>query len=150
MKKDKTKLQNPNAFDEFRKQALTNPETRKRFLNIQAELAQSPRARMSKPAPSARMGMILRAARVSRGKTQAQQALLTGIGQSEISRLESGGGALGPSMETIVTYAHGMDYDVVVLLKPRENDLSEEMVKSFDILDAAREDVQSAPLWDVF
>lgn len=149
--KAKDQRQNASAFDEFREQIMGKPKTRERLLNVEAELRENGRAQWAGLAPNVRMGLMLRAGRVARGKTQAEQARNSGVLQSEISRLENGGGSLGSSMETIVNYAHDMDYDVVVLLKPREKDLSKELQASFEVLDdMTTKDAQSGFLWDVF
>jgi transcriptional regulator with XRE-family HTH domain len=147
---DHDELQNGDAFEALREQIMREPATRERLIKVEAELRDDRRALWAGLAPNVRIGLMLRAARAVRGKTQREHAQNTGVLQSEISRVENGGGSLGPSMETIVNYAHDMDYEVVVLLKPREQALSKELKASFEVLDGLVEDPQSSSLWDVF
>ncbi|MDW3685699.1 helix-turn-helix transcriptional regulator [Cupriavidus sp. CV2] len=150
MAKDSKNPLNPDSFETFRKRALGRPETRRAYLAEMQELDENPDTRF---AMAGRVGSILRAARQKRGKTQAQQSADSGMLQSEISRIENGGGSLGPSMETIVNYAHALDMEVVLMLKPREAKLPLELVEPAD--DSA-DDTPSAPaarkvrLWGVF
>jgi transcriptional regulator with XRE-family HTH domain len=95
----------------------------------------------------------LRAARQKRRLTQAEQAEASGILQSEISRIETGGGTLGPSMETMVNYAHALDMEVVLMLKPRESALPADLVRMFgeaEAKDGGAADEGAVRLWGIF
>lgn len=54
--------------------------------------------------------MALKAARMSRGITQDELAIRSGIAQSAISRIESGGQA--PSLRTLVKLAYAMNSEL--------------------------------------
>lgn len=150
MAKDGKNVLNPDSFEKFRKRALDKPETRRAYLAEMQKLDEDPDTRF---AMAGRVGSILRAARQKSGKTQAQQSADSGMLQSEISRIENGGGSLGPSMETIVNYAHALDMEVVLMLKPREAKLPLELVEPADeSADEAKavSDMSRVRLWGVF
>lgn len=149
MSHDARKLLRPDAFDKFRTQALSHPETRAAYEAQALSLETDSRERYAR---AGGIGRLLREARVMRGRTQADQAAQSGVLQSEISRIEAGAGTKGPSMETIVNYAHSLDMDVVVILKPRETQWPASLVDA----DAKTADKQGeaasqgSPLWGVF
>ncbi|QOT79840.1 helix-turn-helix domain-containing protein [Cupriavidus basilensis] len=150
MAKDGKNVLNPDSFETFRKRALDKPETRRAYLAETQMLDEDPDTRF---AMAGRVGSILRAARQKSGKTQAQQSADSGMLQSEISRIENGGGSLGPSMETIVNYAHALDMEVVLMLKPREAKLPLELIEPADeSADEAKavSDMSRVRLWGVF
>lgn len=139
------------VFEKFKARALSDPKTARIYRAEEARLHKDPEVRLSALAPH--VGRILRAARQKRERTQAQQSQTSGILQSEISRIENGGGTLGPSMETIVNYAHALDMDVVLMLKPRESELPANLLRVYGDADEAGEDTAETGnlrLWGVF
>jgi transcriptional regulator with XRE-family HTH domain len=140
-----------SVFEKFKARALAKPETAREYRARMDKLEKDPEARLSLLAPQ--VGRILRAARQKRRLTQAEQAEASGILQSEISRIETGGGTLGPSMETMVNYAHALDMEVVLMLKPRESALPADLVRMFgeaEAKDGGAADEGAVRLWGIF
>ena len=71
-----------------------------------------------------RLGQLLRRARRARSMSQENMAKLSGIDQGDLSRIENGEGERGPTLETLVKYAHALDLDLLVALtdKPARAD----------------------------
>lgn len=64
------------------------------------------------------LGDALRRVRVEQGLSQSTVAELAHIDQGDISRLENGEGKHGPTLETLVRYAHAVGAGLVVGLVP--------------------------------
>jgi DNA-binding XRE family transcriptional regulator len=61
-----------------------------------------------------RLGAMLKQLRESAGYTQEKLAALTGLTQPAISRLESGFGSHVPTIDTVMRYMHGCQYQLVI------------------------------------
>ena len=61
-----------------------------------------------------RLGAMLKQMRESEGYTQEALAARTGMTQPAISRLESGFGTHVPTIDTVMRYMHGCQYQLVI------------------------------------
>ena len=84
---------NRPTFDEFKKEAMADPEFRKEYEAL---------------APVWELRKQLIKLRLKEGKTQEQVAKLMGTQKSNISRLESGEKASFPNLSTISKYANAI------------------------------------------
>ena len=91
-----------NLFD-YRKQQMQDPEFRAYAEHLQ---------------PFADLAKAVVGARIERNLTQQELSKLTGVAQSDISRLESCEG--NPSLKTLVRIAEGMDMRLQVSFVPIE------------------------------
>ncbi|NIF69594.1 helix-turn-helix transcriptional regulator [Burkholderia sp. Ap-962] len=61
-----------------------------------------------------RLGQLLRSTRKERGLTQRAIFERTGIDQADLSRIENGEGERGPTLDTLVKYAHALELDLCI------------------------------------
>jgi DNA-binding XRE family transcriptional regulator len=66
-----------------------------------------------------RLGEMLQQLREASGLTQMQLASRVGMTQPAVSRIESGLGANGPEIDTVMRYMHGCDFELVIGAKHR-------------------------------
>lgn len=90
-------------FSDYRKQQMQDPEFR-----AYAEQMQ----------PFADLAKAVVGARIERNLTQQELSKLTGVAQSDISRLESCEG--NPSLKTLIRIAEGMDMHLQISFVPVE------------------------------
>jgi transcriptional regulator with XRE-family HTH domain len=91
------------TFDEHLDQVLQDPDVQAGF-NEQAVAAQ--------------LGGLLRTARVRARLSQQKLAQLTGLSQADVSRLESGFGKKGPTIDTLVRCARAQRMRLVIQFVP--------------------------------
>lgn len=94
---------NRPTFDDFKKEAMTDPEFKKEYEALA-------------PVWDLRKKLIM--LRLKEGKTQEQVAKLMGTKKSNISRLESGGKISFPTLSTISKYANALGYKVKLDFEP--------------------------------
>lgn len=90
-------------LSDYRKQQMQDPEFRAYAEHLQ---------------PFADLAKAVVGARIERNLTQQELSKLTGVAQSDISRLESCEG--NPSLKTLVRIAEGMDMRLQVSFVPIE------------------------------
>ena len=93
---------NRPTFEEFKKEALSNPEVKKEYDRL---------------APIFRIKKELLTARLKKGLTQKEVAKRMKISKSNISRLESLNNTYAPSLNTLIKYAEALDCEIEVVLK---------------------------------
>lgn len=74
------------------------------------------------------LGHMLRSVRKDRGWTQTQVAEAAGIDQADVSRLENGEGERGPTLDTLVKYAHALQVRLDIGLSKDRDKLAEVML----------------------
>lgn len=67
-----------------------------------------------------KLGRLLRRAREASNLRQQEVALLAGIAQGDISRIEHGLGERGPTFDTLVRLVHAHNMELVVELAPKD------------------------------
>lgn len=92
-------------FEELRDHFLKNPVIAKSYRE-QKETLEIGRC----------LGQLLQRARKQKELLQVDVAERSRIQQSEISRIESGGSARGPTFETLVRYAHSVGMQLAIEL----------------------------------
>ncbi len=93
---------NRPTFEEFKKEALSNPEVKKEYDRL---------------APIFRIKKELLTARLKKGLTQKEVAKRMKTSKSNISRLESLNNTYAPSLNTLIKYAEALDCEIEVVLK---------------------------------
>ena len=94
---------NRPTFEDFKKEAMADPEFKKEYEAL---------------APVWELRKKLIMLRIKEGKTQEQVAKLMGTQKSNISRLESGGKVSFPTLSTISKYANALGYKVNLEFEP--------------------------------
>ena len=90
------------TFEEFKKEALSNPEVKREY---------------DKLAPIFRIKKELLSARLKKGLTQEEVARRMKTSKSNISRLESLNNTYAPSLNTLIKYAEALDCEIEVFLR---------------------------------
>ena len=93
---------NRPTFEEFKKEALSNPEVKKEYDRL---------------APIFRIKKELLTARLKKGFTQEEVAKRMKTSKSNISRLESLNNTYAPSLNTLIKYAEALDCEIEVFLR---------------------------------
>jgi DNA-binding XRE family transcriptional regulator len=94
---------NRPTFEDFKKEAMADPEFKKEYESL---------------APVWELRKKLIMLRIKEGKTQEQVAKLMGTQKSNISRLESGEKISFPTLSTISKYANALGYKVKLEFEP--------------------------------
>jgi DNA-binding XRE family transcriptional regulator len=94
---------NRPTFEDFKKEAMADPEFKKEYESL---------------APVWELRKKLIMLRNKEGKTQEQVAKLMGTQKSNISRLESGEKISFPTLSTISKYANALGYKVKLEFEP--------------------------------
>jgi transcriptional regulator with XRE-family HTH domain len=93
------------AYRNMRERLLARPEVRAGY-DAQAELN--------------KLGRLMKRGRIESNMPQQELAMLAGVAQGDISRLEIGLGEKGPTFDTLVRVAHAQGRRLVVELIPLE------------------------------
>ncbi len=89
-------------FEEFKKEALSNPEVRKEYENLK---------------PLFKIKKKLTEARLKKGLTQEEVAKRIGTSKSNISRIESLNNSYTPNLLTLIKYADALGYEIDIEIR---------------------------------